>query len=141
MRSVAQGGRERLRPNRGFPATRGQCVNPHKRTAARCSAEKIQAGAPSPNSEPSMNRSFRSTQRVICVGSCVFQGRPGNPGSDGASPYRLKRRFIRISDNSHDPLWPRTRSCPFLFEHFLWLIRFHCALLTVICSEAKATTI
>jgi hypothetical protein len=32
-------------------------------------------------------RSF--TQRVICMGSCVFQARPGSPGSDGASPYRL----------------------------------------------------
>jgi hypothetical protein len=28
------------------------------------------------------------------VGSCVFQGRPGSPGSDGASPYRLKHRSI-----------------------------------------------
>jgi hypothetical protein len=26
-----------------------------------------------------MNRSFRSPQRVICLGSCVFQGRPGTP--------------------------------------------------------------
>jgi hypothetical protein len=41
-----------------------------------------------------MNLSFRSLQRVICVGSCVFQGWPGSPGSDGASPYRLERRSM-----------------------------------------------
>jgi hypothetical protein len=26
-----------------------------------------------------MNCSFRSSQQVICVGSCVFQGSPGKP--------------------------------------------------------------
>jgi hypothetical protein len=37
----------------------------------------------------SMNPLVPSPQRVICMGSCVFQARPGSPGSDGASPYRL----------------------------------------------------
>jgi hypothetical protein len=41
-----------------------------------------------------MHRSFRSPQRVICVGSRVFPGRPGSPGSDGAFPYRLERRSM-----------------------------------------------
>ena len=40
-RASLKGGRERLRPNRGFPAARGRRVNPHKRTAARCRAQKI----------------------------------------------------------------------------------------------------
>jgi hypothetical protein len=47
---------------------------------------------PSPNTEPLINRSFRSLPRAICVGSCALQGRPGSPGSDGASPYRASTR-------------------------------------------------
>jgi hypothetical protein len=62
----------------GLPGvTRGRRVNPNKLTAARCSAQKILAGDPSPNTEPSKNRSLRPPQRIIFVGSCVFQGRPG----------------------------------------------------------------
>jgi hypothetical protein len=80
-------GRARLRPNRGFPATSPATRDPRNPTAVKCSAQKDLVEAPSPNTEPSMDRSFRSPQQVICVGSCVFQGRPGSPGSDGASPY------------------------------------------------------
>ena len=56
-----------------------------------------------------MNRSFRSPQRVICVGSCVFQGQPESPGSDGASPYRTSSLHSSESEriiNRHPRLFP-----------------------------------
>jgi hypothetical protein len=85
--------------------------------AARCRAQKILAGDPSPKTEPSMNRSFPSPQRFICAGSCVFQGRPKSPGSDGASPYRLEHRsmvrpilLVVVVLLVLDLLWGSTRS-------------------------------
>jgi hypothetical protein len=69
------------------------------REAPTTNDRKIQSpedfrGDPLSNTEPSMDRSFPLPQRVSCVGSCLFQGRPGSPGSDGASPYRLERRSM-----------------------------------------------
>jgi hypothetical protein len=35
-----------------------------------------------------------TTAGHFALGSRVFQGWPGSPGSDGASPYHLERRFM-----------------------------------------------
>jgi hypothetical protein len=43
-------------------------------------------------------------QRFVCWGSRVVRGWPGNPGSDGALPYRLERRFMPWSDTIKDRL-------------------------------------
>jgi hypothetical protein len=109
------GGRERLRPNRGFPVTSRATGEPPQRNrsrawisqASKSNVRPQEQTAMSEGSEKkckmqrpedpggahlripnlSMNRSFRSARQVLHVGSCVFQGRPGSPGSDGASPY------------------------------------------------------
>jgi hypothetical protein len=91
--SDAQGGRERLCPNRGLPATSGRRVNPNKRTAARCSAQRILAGAPSPNTEPSMNRSFRSS--VHHSGSSVWVHAFSRVGRE--APVRTEPRPTALS--------------------------------------------
>jgi hypothetical protein len=70
------GGRARLRPNRGFPADPRTTRDPPQTN--RCKMQRP-SGAPSPNTNPSMNRSFRSSQRVICVGSSVFPRLAGKP--------------------------------------------------------------
>jgi hypothetical protein len=41
---------------------------------------------------------------VRLLGPRVVRGRPGSPGSDGASPYHLERRFMPRSDNIEDRL-------------------------------------
>jgi hypothetical protein len=47
-----------------------------------------------------MNARSRSPQRVICVDSCVFQGRQRSPAPDGTSPYRLERRSVLKTNRS-----------------------------------------
>jgi hypothetical protein len=58
---------------------------------------KDPGGAPSPNTEPSMNRWFHSPQQVICVGSCVFRGRAGKPLFRTEPLPTIQVRFIRLN--------------------------------------------
>jgi hypothetical protein len=51
-------------------------------------------------------------QRFICWGSRVVREWPGNPGSDGASPYHLERRFMPRSDNIKNRLTLRAPDIP-----------------------------
>jgi hypothetical protein len=65
-------------------------------------------GAPSSITNPPMNRSFRSPQRVICVGSSVFPGPAGKPrfGRSLSLPYEFASFVCRSLPR---PPGPKTR--------------------------------
>jgi ABC-type sugar transport system ATPase subunit len=83
-RTALEGGRERLRPNRGFQADLRTTREPLQKSAA--SAQKDPGVSPITDTEPSMNAFFRSGHSWVRAFS---RGRPGSPGSDGASPSTL----------------------------------------------------
>jgi hypothetical protein len=81
------GGRERLRPNRGLPVAPGTTRDPTLINRCGERNERFIDGSVFGYGLRQVFWALHLTAVRLWGGLRVFQGQPGSPGSDGASPY------------------------------------------------------